>query len=123
MDTFWWIFLSGPLMSLIALVGSLTLLLSQATLDRIIMPLVAFAAGSLLGRAFFHLLPAAILAAPRDPTIFLWTLSGFATFFALEQFLHWYYCHSASSDCKKPLTYLILISDGLQNNLGGLRRG
>jgi len=36
-------------MSVIALVGSVTLLLSQATLDRIIMPLVAFAAGSLLG--------------------------------------------------------------------------
>ena len=69
MDTFWWIFLSGVLMSVIALVGSATLLLNQATLDRIIMPLVAFAAGSLLGGAFFHMLPAAILAAPGDPAV------------------------------------------------------
>jgi hypothetical protein len=30
MDTFWWIFLSGVLMSVIALVDSVTLLLSQA---------------------------------------------------------------------------------------------
>jgi zinc and cadmium transporter len=107
-------------MSVIALIGSVTLLFSQATLERIIMPLVAFAAGSLLGGAFFHMLPAAILAAPGDPTVFLWTLGGFATFFALEQFLHWHHCHRASSDCKKPLTYLILIGDGLHNFLGGL---
>ena len=51
MDTFWWIFLSGLLMSMIALVGSLTLLLSQATLDRIIMPLVAYAVSARLGSA------------------------------------------------------------------------
>ena len=107
-------------MAVIALVGSVTLLLSQATLDRIIMPLVAFAAGSLLGGAFFHMLPAAIQAAPDDQLVFLWTLGGFTTFFALEQFLHWHHCHRASTDCKKPLTYLILIGDGLHNFLGGL---
>lgn len=120
MDTFWWIFLSGILMAMIALVGSLTFLLSEATLDRIIMPLVAFAAGSLLGGAFFHMLPAAILAGSDMHIVFLWTLGGFATFFALEQFLHWHHCHRASTDCKKPLTYLILIGDGLHNFLGGL---
>ena len=120
MDTFWWIFLGGVLMSAIALVGSLTLLLSEAALNRVIMPLVAFAAGSLLGGAFFHMLPAALLEAPADPTVFLWVLIGFALFFALEQFLHWHHCHRASSDCKKPLTYLILLGDGLHNFLGGL---
>ena len=97
-----------------------TLLLGQATLDRLIMPLVAFAAGSLLGGAFFHMLPAALAGAPADATVFLWTLVGFALFFALEQFLHWHHCHRASSDCKKPLGYLILLGDGLHNFLGGL---
>jgi zinc and cadmium transporter len=120
MNTFWWIFLSGVLMSAIALVGSVTLLLSEATLNRVIMPLVAFAAGSLLGGAFFHMLPAAMVEAPGDPTVFLWVLIGFTLFFALEQFLHWHHCHRASSDCKKPLTYLILLGDGLHNFLGGL---
>jgi zinc and cadmium transporter len=120
MDTFWWIFLSGVLMSAIALVGSVTLLLEEATLDRIIMPLVAFAAGSLLGGAFFHMLPAALAEKPGDPTVFLWVLVGFAMFFLLEQFLHWHHCHRASSDCKKPLTVLILLGDGVHNFLGGL---
>lgn len=120
MDAFWWIFLGGVLMSAIALVGSVTLLLGAATLERVITPLVAFAAGSLLGGAFFHMLPAALQEAPGDMGVFLWALIGFASFFAVEQFLHWHHCHRASSDCKKPLTYLILIGDGLHNLLGGL---
>ena len=122
-QTFWWIFLAGALMSAIAVVGSVTLLLKEATLKRIIMPLVAFAAGSLLGGAFFHMIPAALEQAPADPTVFLWALVGFALFFALEQFFHWHHCHRASSDCKEPLTYLILLGDGLHNFLGGLGVG
>jgi zinc and cadmium transporter len=120
MDTFWWILAGGVLMSVIALIGSVTLLLEESTLDRVIMPLVAFAAGSLLGGAFFHMLPAAMQGAPGDLTVFLWVSVGFAVFFALEQFLHWHHCHRAASDCKKPLTYLILLGDGLHNFLGGL---
>ncbi len=120
MDTFWWILFGGALMSAIALVGSLTLLLSEALLGRIIKPLVAFAAGSLLGGAFLHMLPAAITNAEGVAAVFLWTLAGFTVFFALEQFLHWHHCHRASTDCKEPLTYLVLLGDGLHNFLGGL---
>jgi zinc and cadmium transporter len=85
MQTFWWIFLGGVLMSAIALVGSVTFLLKEATLSRLVMPLVDLAAGSLLGGAFFHMLPAALEQAPADPTVFLWILIGFTLFFALEQ--------------------------------------
>ncbi len=114
MDVFGWILLGGLAMSAIALVGSVTLLLSETTLQKIILPLVAFAAGSLLGGAFFHMLPAA-LEQSRDFTVTLaWVLVGFTLFFALEQFLHWHHCHRAASECKEPLTYLILLGDGLQ---------
>ena len=123
MTTFLWILLSGLLMSAVALVGSLTLLLPEATLNRIVMPLVAFAAGSLLGGAFFHMLPAAAARTEDLAWVFLWVMLGFALFFALEQFLHWHHCHRASADCRKPLTYLILLGDGLHNFLGGLGVG
>jgi zinc and cadmium transporter len=76
------------------------------------MPLVAFAAGSLLGGAFFHMLPAAFEQAPADPNVFLLTLIGFTVFFALEQFLHWHHCHRAAQ-LQEPLTYLILLGDAL----------
>jgi zinc and cadmium transporter len=120
MTPFLWILLSGILMSAIALVGSATLLLRPATLARIVTPLVAFAAGSLLGGAFFHMLPAAAAGSADLGWVFGWTMAGFALFFALEQFLHWHHCHRAGADCKKPLTYLILLGDGLHNFLGGL---
>lgn len=115
-----WIVGSGLLMSAIALVGSVTLVLSERTLKRILLPLVAFAAGSLLGGAFFHMLPASLAAGMRDVTVYVLILAGFAVFFGLEQFLHWHHCHRADTECKKPLTYLILIGDGLHNFLGGL---
>lgn len=44
----------------------------------------------------------------------------FLSFFALEQLLHWHHCHRASTSCKQPLTYLILVGDGLHNFIGGL---
>jgi zinc and cadmium transporter len=107
-------------MSAIALVGSVTLLLRRETLERILKPLVAFAAGSLLGGAFFHMLPAATEDGLPAADASLWMMLGFTMFLALEQFLHWHHCHRASAECKKPLTYLILAGDGLHNFLGGL---
>jgi len=115
-----WIVGSGLLMSAIALVGSVTLVLSERALRRSLLPLVAFAAGSLLGGAFFHMLPASLAAGMSDVTVYTLILAGFAVFFGLEQFLHWHHCHRAEAECKKPLTYLILIGDGLHNFLGGL---
>lgn len=115
-----WIVLGGVLMTAIALTGSITLLLKESTLERIIMPLVAFAAGSLLGGAFFHMLPSAADRIADPVVLYAWTLAGFTVFFALEQILHWHHCRRASSDCRKPLTHLILIGDGLHNFLGGL---
>ena len=115
-----WIVASGVLMSAIAMVGSITLLLSERVLQRILLPLVAFAAGSLLGGAFFHMLPVGLGTGLGDVAVYGLVLAGFATFFGLEQFLHWHHCHRADTSCKKPLTYLILIGDGLHNFLGGL---
>jgi len=107
-------------MSAIALVGSVTLLLEERTLRIILLPLVAFAAGSLLGGAFFHMIPAGFAAGMSDIAVYSWILGGFAVFFGLEQFLHWHHCHRSDVECKKPLTYLILIGDGLHNFLGGM---
>jgi zinc and cadmium transporter len=107
-------------MSAIALVGSVTLLLDERTLRRILTPLVAFAAGSLLGGAFFHMIPAAFAAGLDETVIYACILAGFAVFLGLEQFLHWHHCHRSDVECRKPLTYLILVGDGLHNLLGGV---
>lgn len=119
-EAFYWIVGSGLAMSAIAMVGSLTLLLKPTALERLLLPLVAFAAGSLIGGAFFHMVPAALDEFENPIVLLAWLLGGFCVFFALEQFLHWHHCHRSQSDCRQPLTYLILIGDGLHNFIGGL---
>jgi zinc and cadmium transporter len=119
LTTFLWILLGGVLMSAIALVGSLTLVLRESTLEKLLLPLVAFAAGSLIGGALFHMIPAALSGMPALDA-FAWVAVGFSIFFGLEQFFHWHHCHRAGAECKKPLTYMILIGDALHNFLGGL---
>jgi zinc and cadmium transporter len=119
MTPFLWILLGGVLMSALALTGSVTLVLSESTLKRLLLPLVAFAAGSLIGGALFHMVPASLMKLPL-PKALPWLAAGFMAFFALEQFLHWHHCHRASAECRRPLTYLVLIGDGIHNFLGGL---
>jgi zinc and cadmium transporter len=119
MPTLSWLVLGGVLMSAIALVGSLTLVLERKTLERVLLPLVALAAGTLLGGAFFHLIPEGLKTMNAIDAAG-WLLAGFVTFFALEQFLHWRHCHRASAHRPAPMTYLILLGDGIHNLLGGL---
>jgi zinc and cadmium transporter len=114
-----WIILSGLLMSSIALVGVTTLLLSAKAQQRLLSPLVALSAGSLLGGAFFHMIPASIEAMGSHTAVYAWILAGFSVFYAVEQFLHWHHCHREYADCK-PMGHLILLGDTLHNFLGGI---
>jgi zinc and cadmium transporter len=120
MNTLAWIIVSGLAMSLIALSGSITLLLRPVTLQRILLPLVAFAAGTLLGGALLHMLPETLARTGPVTPVFMWLIGGFTAFFALEQFLHWHHSHRGDQRQEKPLTYLILLGDGLHNLLGGM---
>jgi zinc and cadmium transporter len=110
-------------MSAIAMVGSVTLLLKPDTLERLLLPLIAFAAGSLIGGAFFHMIPATleVTATPLETGVAV--VAGFTAFLVLEQVLQWRHCHRATHAEHKPLGYLILLGDGLHNFLGGLAIG
>ena len=66
------------------------------------------------------MIPAGMVKYGGNDSYYLWILLGFLVFFALEQLLHWHHCHRAATSCKQPLTYLILIGDGLHNFIGGL---
>jgi zinc and cadmium transporter len=119
MPTLLWIVAGGILMSAIALVGGVTLLLPEPTLKKILRPLVALAAGTLLGGAMFHMIPAAVETFGNGLWIYIWILVGFALFFVLEQFLHWHHCHRVPHE-HRPLTILLLIADAIHNFIGGL---
>lgn len=115
-----WIILATLLMSLLSLLGLLTLFLSEKHLQKIILPLVAFSSGALLGGAFLHMIPEAINEAGSTLLIPIIVLVGFSLFFMLEQFLYWHHCHLTPSRHTKPVTYLILIADGVHNFIGGI---
>lgn len=122
MSTLAYVVLAGLAMSAVALVGSVTLILPQRTLQRIVIPLVAFAAGALFGGAIFHMLPESITLLGNRLAVFVWFTGGFATFFVLEQWLRWHHCHRVTGS-HEPLGYLILLADGVHNLIGGLAVG
>jgi len=118
-----WIILSTVAMSLLSLVGVLILFFNESRLKKIIFPLVSFSAGALLAGALLHLIPEAIEQISDKRHVFLLVIVGFSLFFLLEKFISWHHCHTTPSEHKQPVTYLILIADGLHNFLGGLAIG
>lgn len=120
MTPFQWILLTTFGISLLAWIGVLTLFLREALLDRILLVLVALAAGALIGGAFLHLIPRTMAAAGDDVlTPFLYVIAGFCLFFVLESFISWHHHHSTSHE-HEPVTYLVLISDTVHNFIDGL---
>lgn len=110
----------GLLMSIISLSGGVIMLFKKQTQTKLLLPLVAFSAGSLIGGAFFLMIPEGLQDFENIKMFFLYLVAGFSLFFILEQFLHYHHCEKAESDCRKPMSYLILIGDGLHNLIGGL---
>ena len=73
MDVLFYILVSTFLVSLIAFVGILVLFLKEELLNKILLILVAFSAGSLIGGAFLHLIPEAIAKVkPKQVLDFSW---------------------------------------------------
>jgi len=107
------------IISLIAFVGVFTFVLKRELLNKALLVLVALSTGALLGGAFLHLLPEAIIRKDADLSIFLYLLLGFSIFFVLEQFLQWRHQHTAAPNIK-PFSYLILVSDAVHNFIDGL---
>ena len=114
-DAFLWIIISAIADSLLGFVGVFSLWLSRHDLNKIANILMAFAAGSLLGAAFFHLLPESLEKIDAEQ-VFLLTLMGFIFFIFLESYFHWHRCKCGV----QPFSFVILVGDGVHNFLGGI---
>lgn len=106
------------------LVGGVILLSKEKLVLKISHFLASFAAGVLLGTAFFDLLPEALHeSAGKSIDVFLWTLIGLVSFFLLERFIHWFHHHEAfhQGDKKTKSTLpLIIFGDTIHNFVDGI---
>jgi len=116
-----YIFTSVIIISLISLAGVITLAVKVEKLKKILMFLVSFSAGSLIGGSFLHLLPELIEEEKFNLNSSLFIIAGILLFFVLEKILHWRHCHVPTcDDHPHHLASINLIGDGLHNLLDGI---
>jgi zinc and cadmium transporter len=114
--------IASTIVSLISLIGALALVIRDDLLKRLIIFLVAFAAGGLIGGAFFDIIPEASEYVKDITQLFFYIILGYTLFFILEKYLHWRHCHAA--ECKlHRFTYLNIIGDIVHNFSDGLILG
>ncbi len=117
-----WFFpvLSVVVVSLISFVGLFTFSLSNVNLKRLMFVLISFAAGTLLGDTFFHILPELVTDNGFGLQTGAWLLGAFVLFFILENVIHWHHYHHVSEEDKHPVGMLNLVGDGLHNLIDGV---
>jgi zinc and cadmium transporter len=105
--------------SLISLIGVITLIINDNLLNKVIIILVAFAAGGLIGGAFFDIIPEALGYVKDNNQLFIFIIAGYLLFFMIEKYLHWRHCHD--TECKVHMfTYINIIGDIVHNFSDGL---
>jgi zinc and cadmium transporter len=111
--------IASVIVSLISLIGVLALVIKDNLFKKLVIFLVAFAAGGLIGGAFLDIIPEATEYVKDINQLFLYVILGYMLFFILEKYLHWRHCHSA--ECKiHRFTYLNIIGDIVHNFSDGL---
>ncbi|HLE47373.1 MAG TPA: ZIP family metal transporter [Candidatus Thermoplasmatota archaeon] len=128
--------LSVIAISLVSFAGALALVLGRLRGHTVLIGLVAFAAGTLLGDAFFHLLPESVEhAGAFTPALALSVLGGFFAFFLLETALRWQHSHGEGAHPHEasaapptpaeiaPFAWTNLIGDGIHNFVDGILIG
>ncbi len=115
------IFASVGAVSLVSLLGIVSLQIKKEFLQKVTFVLVSFAVGALLGDAFIHLIPEAFEELGAGSGVSLLVLAGILLFFLLEKVIRWHHCHDFDChDHKKPVAYMNLFGDGVHNLLDGM---
>jgi len=110
------ILLSTLVVSLISLVGIFFIAVREQVFKKILLLLVSFASGTMLGAAFLHLIPESLSA--QSETAFVAILVGILAFFLLEKFL-WRHCHERECPIH-TFAYLNLLGDAVHNFIDGV---
>jgi zinc and cadmium transporter len=116
------------IISIISLVGVLTLSLKKEVIKKGTFLLIALSAGALLADAFVHLIPEALEEAGSVPLVSFAILAGIFLFFILEKYLRWHHSHGEVEFSEEhahvhPVGPLVITSDALHNIIDGIAIG
>ncbi len=107
--------------SVMSMIGLITLSFKKGLLEEILLLLVSFSAGVLLGDTFLHLLPETVASGGFGLPASMSLLSGIVLFFILEKLIFWRHCHVVTSkEHPHPVVYMNLVGDGLHNFIDGM---
>lgn len=113
--------LSVLAVSVISLIGVVTLSINSKKLNKILIYLVSFAAGALLGDVFLHLIPELIEDNSFTTKTSFLVLGGILLFFIIEKIVHWQHCHiPQNTSHSHPFAVTNLVGDGVHNFLDGI---
>jgi len=99
--------------------ASLLLLFKKRHISLITGALIPYAIGTLLGAAFFGMIPEAQKQLDGE-RVFPFVLVGLIIFFMLEKFALWRHCHEKPCDIHSQAGTLILFGDSLHNFVDGV---
>ncbi len=122
MANFWlYSLVSVIIVSLISFAGVLTLSFKHEKLKKVLIYMVSFSAGALLGDAFIHLLPEIVEESGFTLQVSIYLLLGIAISFIIEKVVHWRHCHLPTSrEHPHPFAVMNLFGDALHNFIDGL---
>ena len=109
------------IISLISLIGVMAIWFKDKQLEKILLYLVSFSAGALLGDVFIHLIPEAIEETGLSLSVSTFILFGIILSFIVEKFLRWRHCHIPTSiQHPHSFAYMNLFGDAIHNFIDGL---
>lgn len=118
--------------SLLSLLGVVLFLFEERVMKKILLYIVSFSTGALMGDVFIHILPEMAEKNPEQfPRGMLVVLTGILFSFAIEKLIHWRHCHMlpeekccggdhAHQEHHHPVGLMSTIGESMHNFIDGI---